>query len=193
MRSGGNFPLTANRFSTQHYYGFFFQDNWRATKRLTVNLGLRWDYQRPFIERFNRQTSVFDPTVLNPISDAAQEAYTQILNQVLADFVRYPFGSQLAQLVPASSFKVYGAQLFSGINGQPRAVTKGDFHEWQPRIGFAYQFGRKTVLRGGFGRFTASSAIKGGQNGFSSTTSIISSADSGLTPYDTLSDPFRNG
>src|SRR5262249_61072142 len=72
------FPRTANRFSTQHYYGFFLQDNWRATKRLTVNLGLRWDYQRPFIERFNRQTSVFDPTALNPISDAAQAAYPTI-------------------------------------------------------------------------------------------------------------------
>src|SRR5262249_44226045 len=99
----------------------------------------------------------------------------------------------LAQLVPADTFKVYGAQLFAGVDGQPRTVTKGDFHEWQPRAGFAYQIGRSTVLRGGFGRFVSSSAIKGGQNGFSSTTPLISSSDSGLTPYDTLSNPFRNG
>lgn len=186
-------PRNANRFSAQRYYGFFLQDDWRAAKRLTINLGLRWDYQRPFIERFNRQTSVFDPTILNPISDAAQAAYAQILNQVLADPVRYPFGPQLAQLVPASAFKIYGVQRFAGIDGQPRTVTGGDFHEWQPRVGFAYQINQRTVVRGGFGRFTASSAVKGGQNGFSATTPIVSSADSGLTPYDTLSNPFRNG
>jgi len=186
-------PRNANRFSSQRYYGLFFQDDWRMSKRLTVNLGLRWDYQRPFIERFNRQTSVFDPTVLNPISGSAQAAYTRILNQVLADPVRYPFGPQLAQLVPAGSFKVYGAQFFAGVNGQPRTVTNGDFHEWQPRVGFAFQIDRNTVLRGGFGRFTASNGIKGGQNGFNVTTPVIPSTDGGLTPYDTLSNPFRSG
>jgi outer membrane receptor protein involved in Fe transport len=193
LPSGGNFPRNVDRFATQHYYAFFLQDNWRATKRLTVNLGLRWDYQRPFIERFNRMTSVFDPTALNPISDAAQAAYATILAQVLADPTRYPFGPQLAQLVPVSSFKVYGAQRFTGVDGQPRAATNGDFSQWQPRAGFAYQITPKTVIRGGFGRFTASSGIKGGQNGFERTTPFLSSIDSGLTPYDTLSNPFRNG
>ena len=193
MPSGGNFPRTANRFSSQHYYGFFLQDNWRVTKRLTVNLGLRWDYQRPFIERFNRQTSVFDPTAINPISDTAQAAYATILAQVLADPARFPFGTQLAQLVPVSAFKVYGAQRFAGVDGQPRVVTNGDFSQWQPRFGFAYQITPKTVIRGGFGRFTASSGIKGGQNGFERTTTFLASIDSGLTPYDTLSNPFRNG
>jgi hypothetical protein len=193
LPAGGSLPRNANRFSTQHYYGFYFQNDWRATKRLTVNLGVRWDYQRPFVERFNRQTSVFDPTALNPISDAAQAAYAKVLAQVLADPVRYPFGPQLAQLVPASAFKVYGVQRFAGVEGQPRTVTKGDFHEWQPRVGFAYQINPKTVIRGGFGRFTASNGIKGGQNGFSRSTPFTASTDSGLTPYDTLSNPFRNG
>jgi outer membrane receptor protein involved in Fe transport len=193
LPSGGNIPRNVDRFSTQHYYAFFLQDNWRATKRLTVNLGLRWDYQRPFIERFNRMTSVFDPTALNPISDAAQSAYATVLSQVLANPTLYPFGQQLAQLVPVSSFKVYGAQRFAGVDGQPRAATSGDFSQWQPRAGFAYQITPKTVIRGGFGRFTASSGIKGGQNGFERTTPFLSSIDSGLTPYDTLSNPFRNG
>jgi hypothetical protein len=185
-------PRNANRFMSQRYYGFYFQNDWRITPRLTINMGLRWDYQQPFHERFNRLTSVFDPTVLNPISDAAQAAYAQVMTQVLADPVRYPFGPQLAQLVPASSFKVYGAQRFAGADA-PRSVTNGDFHEWQPRFGVAYQIRKSTVLRAGFGRFTASSGIKGGQNGFSRTTPVIPSIDGGLTPYDTLATPFRNG
>jgi hypothetical protein len=49
------------------------------------------------------------------------------------------------------------------------------------------------VIRGGFGRFTASNEILGGQNGFSRTTPVTVSMDSGLTPFDSLSDPFRNG
>jgi hypothetical protein len=187
------FNRNANRFASQRYYGLFFQNDWRVTSRLTVNMGLRWDYQRPFVERFNRMTANFDPTVLNPISDLAQAAYGRILGQVLADPVGYSFGPQLAQLVPASGFKVYGAQLFAGVNGQARTATNGDFHEWQPRFGAAYQLRKRTVLRAGFGRFTASNLIKGGQNGFSRTTPVIPSIDAGLTPWDTLDAPFRNG
>ena len=93
---------------------------------------------------------------LNPISDAAQAAYTSILNQVLADPIHYPFGPQLAQLVPAASFKVYGAQRFAGVDGQPRTVTARDFSQWQPRVGFAYQIFPRTVLSGRFGRFVSS-------------------------------------
>ena len=163
------------------------------TPRLTLNLGLRWDYERPFIERFDRLTSVFDPTVLNPISDAAQAAYTRILAQVLANPAQYPFGPQLAPLVPVSSFQVYGAQRFAGVDGQSRTVTRGDFRQWQPRVGFAYRLRPQTVVRGGFGRFTQSSGVKGGQNGFSRSTTFIASQDSGLTPYDTLDRPFRGG
>jgi len=187
------FNRNANRFSSQRYYGFYVQNDWRMTKRLTVNLGLRWDYQRPSIERFDRQVSVFDPTALNPISDAAQAAYGRIIAQVLADPVKYPFGQQLAQLVPVSSFKVYGVQRFAGVDGEPRTVTNGDYHQWQPRVGMAYQITPRTVIRAGFGRFTASTGILGGQNGFSRTTPVTPSTDSGLTPFDTLSNPFRNG
>lgn len=193
MPSGGGLPRNDNRFMSQHYYGFYFQNDWRVTPRLTLNMGLRWDYQRPFIERFNRMTSDFDPTVLNPISDQAQAAYASILQEVLADPVRYPFGPRLAQMVPPESFKIYGAQLFNGVDGQPRTVTRGDVHEWQPRFGFAYRMADKTVIRGGFGRFTQGTGTKGGQRGFSRWTSLIASLDSGLLPYATLADPFPDG
>ncbi len=193
LPSGGSLPLDANGLYSQHYLGLFFQNDWRVTPRLTLNMGLRWDFERPFTERYNRMTSYFDPTALNPISDAAQAAYTHILNDiVLADPVKYPFGPQLAQLVPPSSFKVYGVQRFAGVDGQPRTATRGDWHEWQPRFGFAYRVKQRTVIRGGFGRFTQGSGIKGGQRGFSRSTPFIASQDDGLTPYDTLPDPFQN-
>jgi hypothetical protein len=158
-------------------------------------MGLRWEYETPFTERFDRFTSVFDRTQLNPISDAAQAAYTSILNNMLADPDPnvHVAALTLAQLVPASSYKVYGVQLFPGVHGQKRTVTNLDLHEWQPRAGFAFQLFKSTVIRGGVGRFVQSTNIRGGQNGFSRTTSIFSSADGGKHPYDTLDNPFING
>ncbi len=72
--------MNAESFYSQRYTGLFFQDDWRANSRLTLNFGLRWDYERPVEERYNRLTDRFDPTALNPISGAAQSAYAAILS-----------------------------------------------------------------------------------------------------------------
>ena len=52
---------------SEHAFGIYLQDQWRVTSRLTLNLGLRYENQRPATERYNRLT-YFDPTVVNPIS-----------------------------------------------------------------------------------------------------------------------------
>ena len=52
---------------SQHAYGTYVQDQWRVTSRLTLNIGLRYENQRPATERYNR-LAWFDPTVVNPIS-----------------------------------------------------------------------------------------------------------------------------
>ena len=46
----------------QHYYGFFFQDDWQATAKLTLNLGVRWDLDTPFWDHHNRMSNfVYQP------------------------------------------------------------------------------------------------------------------------------------
>jgi hypothetical protein len=50
-----------------HSYGAYIQDQWRVTPRLTVNIGVRYENQRPATERFDR-LEYFDTKVLNPIS-----------------------------------------------------------------------------------------------------------------------------
>lgn len=189
LPSGGNVPTNASAFYSQHYMAFFFQDDWRITPKLTVNLGLRWDYERPVTERYDRLTDRFDPTVINPISPSAQTAYAQILATSQGNA-----GVQLlSQLLPASAFKVPGAQLFAGVDGTPRTPIDSDYHEWQPRGGFAYLLSNSTVIRGGFGRFVQADFVTGGQNGFSRTTDFVASQDNFFTPYDTLATPFHSG
>jgi len=48
----------------QIYRGFYFEDTWRAADRLTLNLGLRYELQGPWSERYNR-LSYFDPNATN--------------------------------------------------------------------------------------------------------------------------------
>ncbi len=189
LPNGGNFPRNTTRFDSQRYYGFFFQNDWRVTPRLTLNLGLRWDYEQPFVERHNRIANDFDPTVLNPISDSAQVAYARIVANASPNSVL----GQLKALVPPDQFKVYGAQLFNGLNGHRRNATNNDLHEWQPRVGFAYRLKQHTVIRGGFGRFVQGAGIKGGQNGYNENNPFVASDDSFKTVFDTLANPFQLG
>ena len=46
------------------YGGVFVQDDWRLTNRLTLNAGLRWDYESPTVEQGNQANAGFDPNVL---------------------------------------------------------------------------------------------------------------------------------
>ncbi len=52
----------------QIYRAFYFGDSWHATSRLVLNLGLRYDLQGPWTERFNR-LSYFDPTATNFLTE----------------------------------------------------------------------------------------------------------------------------
>src|SRR6202012_3252127 len=51
----------------QIYIAPFLQDDWRVTDKLTLNLGLRWDYESPMTERYNKQVTGFCQTCSNPL------------------------------------------------------------------------------------------------------------------------------
>lgn len=136
LPNSGSFPRNADAFWSQHFEDFYVQNDWRASSKLTLNFGLRYDWETPVTERFNRMTTAFDPTVANPMSDAAQAAYTTILNNPAN---ANNAGIQiLKQALPASQFKLMGVQLFSGVGGQPRGIYNTDWTQIQPRLGFAY-------------------------------------------------------
>ncbi len=156
--SGGNVNYNIASAFEQIYYGFFVHDDWRVTSRLTLNLGLRWDYESPMSERYYRQNRGFAFNAPNPLQ---------------------------AQ-VP--SLTLNGGLLFTdGVNKLPFVP---DRNNWQPRVGAAFRLTNSTVLRGGFGTFFEPTFDTGQSSGFSSSTSLVSSLDGGLTPAVTLSNPY---
>ncbi len=149
------------------YWGTFVQDSWRLTKRLTLNLGVRFEWEGGATERYNRMIAGFDPNATLPITEAVQAAYA-----------RNPIPE-----LPASSFKVLGGSTYPGVGGNPRNAFKNELM-WMPRIGVAYLLNDKTVIRGGYGIFFDTLNVMNfgpDQFGFSRGTSTIITNNFGQT------------
>jgi hypothetical protein len=119
-------------------WGFFAQDDWRVTNKLTLNLGLRYEVETPLTERDNKSITDFDLNYTQPIEAQAQANYAALND------------AQLKALVPQISVK--GGVKFAGVDGSNR-LYKAPKNTWLPRVGFAYQVTPKTVIRGGAGLF----------------------------------------
>jgi hypothetical protein len=130
----------AGKHWVNNNYGFYGNDNWHVSSRLTLNLGLRYDAMPHAYERYN-----------------------QFANFVAADY-NYSLGNPVtaAGTLSPSSLTSFGGQSFylngireAGANGFPVGVVKNNYNTLEPRVGFAYNlFGdEKTVIRGGLGLF----------------------------------------
>jgi hypothetical protein len=162
MPASGTATYVSSREFSERDHSVFVQDDWKATRKLTLNLGLRWEYQGPFTDRYNEMTN-FEPSV--------------------------PAGIQ----VPG--FGLTGALVFPGVNGLPRGVVDASRKHFGPRLGFAYQALSKLVMRGAYGitYVPEKGILAPASTGFGSTTSMNTSLDNGLTPYNTIDNPFPDG
>jgi hypothetical protein len=191
LPSSGSYDVNTYASWYSYYGAVFFQDDWRIRHTLTLNLGVRFDHDGPYNEKYGRTVNGFDTTDANPLAAAAQAAYAK---------------SPISQL-PAGAFSVLGGLTYPG-SGQT-AVYKNNSHLVSPRAGFAWTpdaFHGKTVLRGSFAMFVAPVTIASlgvddkfstnpntNQEGFSQSTALTATSNNYLTPLVTLSNPFPNG
>ena len=127
----GSTPTTA-QFSTT---SFWVADDYRWNSRLTLNLGLRYDYMIPYTEKDDHFTFL-DPTIPNPAAGGRPGVLR--------------FGGNYAP----DAISCHCSQI---VNTYPNA--------WGPRVGFAYAYDDKTVVRGGYGiMYTRRGAVGGREN-----------------------------
>ncbi len=173
LNSGSSaYPLYP--FFRQWYMAPYIQDDWKVTRRLTLNLGLRWDYNGPPSEKYNRLNRGFNAAVASPVA-----------GQIPADMLtQYPALRNLK-----------GGLEFAGVGGQPIVVSKKDFNNFQPRIGVAYQITSKLVMRSGYGVNYLNPNNNYLQTaGFSHSTPVVTSLDGGRTPIpNVLGNPYPDG
>jgi Carboxypeptidase regulatory-like domain/TonB dependent receptor len=180
LPSSGFVARAASYDEKSQNWGFYVQDDWRVSSRLTVNLGLRYEFETPLSEVDNRSVRGFDAAAVQAIESAARARYA--LNPTPE--------------VPVSAFNVRGGLLFAGVDGQPSGLYETPKNNFMPRVGLTYKLNQQTVLRGGYGMFYGFLGQRRGdviQSGFSANTNIIPSLDNGLTFIATLSNPFPNG
>jgi len=131
----------------------YIQDNWRATHRLTLNLGLRWD-GIPHTYEANGNQSNFYPNLYNPAAAAvfATDPLAGTTNFNMISPASPGLGSSPVASLQSIPFYLNGIGI-SGKNGIPKGLVDNTWNAFGPRIGFALDLtGRgKTVLRGGFG------------------------------------------
>jgi hypothetical protein len=177
---GGSMARTASYAMQDKYLGLYLHDDFKVSRKLTLNLGLRYEYEWPLTERFDRLVGNFAFDASNPI-----EA------QAIANYARNPIPE-----LPLSQFHVRGGQLFVGGNGTGRSPFKGEKADFLPRIGLAWQMTPKTILRTGYGIFYDSMGVnttRAVQTGFSQTTPIQASLDNGLSYVANTANPFPAG
>ncbi len=130
----------------------FVDETWKATSKLSLNLGLRYEYMMAMYSTVNN-LSIFNPALWNP----AQAVKVNASGQVVAGSGNLYNGLQRVAngINPSQSYLVPNANdpaVLAVPAGAPRGMYPSS-GKWEPRVGFAYALGARTTVRGGFGMF----------------------------------------
>jgi hypothetical protein len=145
------------------YTGAFVQDDWRLTSKLTVNLGLRWDYESPVTEQANQANAGFDPNALALVCPSCPASG---LPQNLNGGLTFADGALYSR---------------DGNNFGPRA---GFTYSITPKTVLRGGYGLT---------FLDASTDRGTTTGFTRVTPYVASLDSNRTPANVLSNPYPGG
>lgn len=164
--------------SSNSYWAGYLQDDWKISRKLTLNLGLRYEVETPRTERYN-QLSYWDPSKPSPLQGSVPASACLYCGDLR--------GQMLFVNQPGSS--IYG-----------RSQGPLQWKDWGPRVGIAYSPTSKTVIRSGFGISYLPSALQAagssgaaGTQGFSTSTYVNGTNDNYRTANNSLANPFPSG
>ena len=176
-------PSVADKSSVTALY---LQDDWKVTPRLSLSLGLRYEWSVPYADRHNRiQFSDF----------SGNSGITADLTPPTTDINGDPIVDDNSNPVDLSGLGLGVTQL-QGITRFATASTRHipvDRNNFGPRVGFAYQIAQNTVVRGGIGVFYGLSSATNFQypgTAFQKSAPIHFTNDNGETQYATLTNLF---
>ena len=170
--ASGSVSAFARPYESLKYQGYYLQDTWQVTNRLTFTYGVRWEIPGVWTERYNRIAS-FNPTEPNPTLAAAG--------------------------VKLNGQPVMGALDFVLGDKHPDKGARAEhFNLVAPRVGLAYRVNDTTVIRTGGGIYYLPSNLQFSEAPWAMPLSSIATPwvptlDGGVTPYSPISDPFPNG
>ena len=171
--SSGSVPFNDGPFEWYtKYYGAYVQDDWRASSKLTLNYGLRFEHEDGLKEINDRQTVAFDQTVVSPLNATV------------------PKTGGLAGRT------LNGGLIYAGVNGAPTSQGNPAKVKVAPRGGVTYAPNVGTVVRAGYGLFYAPWNYNGsnhGQVGFTRRTELNQSDPTTGVPITSLDNPFPAG
>jgi hypothetical protein len=159
------------------YFALFVQDDYQASRRMTFNVGLRWDVETPRTERHNR-LDYWDPNLVSPIAGSVSGG---------------------ACLYCAN---LVGQMVFAGTPQDPYGRHQGptQWKDFGPRVGFAFSADDKTVIRGGYAVIFQPSALQAasttgsaGTDGFTSGTNFNFTFNNQQTVATTIDNPAPSG
>ncbi len=168
--TGGTQTAFARPYQSMTYQGYYVQDTWQATSKLTVTAGVRWEIPGVWKERYNRIAS-FNPTELNPAVSG----------------------------VRVNGQPVYGRLDFAGTPEHPhRGFRTEQFGLFAPRLGLAYRVNDKTVVRAGAGIYYLPSTLQFSEAPWGMSLNQfgnpwLGTLDNSVTPNFPISNPFPNG
>ncbi len=158
----GNVALSPG-WDTQYYRNYraaYFQDDWKVNSKLTLNLGLRYDFIQPDSSKPGDVANlVIDSQgLVAPGSGVDAQSATGVAHYVLPQ--------QVASSAPLSAGFVQGLAAqhidIQYTNANPNSLVGVQHYNFAPRIGASYQIDPKTVVRTGYGLFYGSIEAPGG-------------------------------